>query len=88
MARTLHYLMATSFVVLVMIHSNSLSCQALCFGPWCKPRPPCFQPPDNHCTDGRSCVFICQYHGHKTYKAYCKQPKNPKKPVYLCCCPP
>ncbi|RCV39429.1 hypothetical protein SETIT_8G223900v2 [Setaria italica] len=90
MARIVHYLMAVSFVALVMISSNSPSCQA-CFppGPWCRPRPPCFQPANNYCTSGPNCAYTCQLKGHTTYNAYCKPPKRSDNPkVYLCCCPP
>ncbi|RCV39428.1 hypothetical protein SETIT_8G223800v2 [Setaria italica] len=84
MARIVHYLMPTSFVVLVMISFNSSSCQA-CFFPWC--RPPCFKVLDRDCTD-LICAYVCRFEGFNTLHAYCKKPRNTKKPqVYLCCCP-
>jgi hypothetical protein len=127
MARMAHYLMATSFVVLVICcrhpYLHTLICCALayiflvnfiwpfiilltslvlvltlhcvvllldCAGlfPWSMQlQPPCFEPPTHRCTDGRSCVFVCQYNGIKTYRAYCVIPTNPQEP-YKCCCPP
>ncbi|KAG0531030.1 hypothetical protein BDA96_05G239200 [Sorghum bicolor] len=86
MTRMVHYLMATMFVVLVMIYSNSTSCQASLFPSSVKLQPPCFEPPTHRCVDGRSCVFVCQYNGIRTYRAFCKHPTHAQEP-YLCCCP-
>ncbi|CAM0149209.1 unnamed protein product [Urochloa decumbens] len=92
MARMLvHYLMATLFMVLVMISSNSVSCLP------CSPPggvgqrdlASCFKALNNICTTNESCVYDCQLKGHTTYNAYCKPPKKSQNPQeYLCCCPP
>ncbi|TKW02254.1 hypothetical protein SEVIR_8G234300v4 [Setaria viridis] len=85
MARIVHYVMATSFVVLVMISSNSPSCQA-CLFRTCR-WPKCFNVTENNC-NFYHCKFVCRHEGYKTSFAYCKErPKNTKKP-YMCCCPP
>ncbi|KAF8672920.1 hypothetical protein HU200_049145 [Digitaria exilis] len=84
MAKIVHCLMATLFVILVMIPFNSPFSQAACMGPWCGV--PCFPPKDNHCTNTR-CGYFCQYLGYDPFYAYCKRPKPGKKQVYLCCCP-
>ncbi|CAL4915837.1 unnamed protein product [Urochloa decumbens] len=86
MTRIVHYLIAASFVVLVMISSNSSSCQA-CIGPWCRRPRPCFEPTnDDYCTDD-ICQSVCDMNGFKTNRAYCKQPKKVHDD-WLCCCPP
>ncbi|CAL4982877.1 unnamed protein product [Urochloa decumbens] len=79
MARILHYLMATSLVVLVMISSNSTSCQATCLFPWCRTEP-CFKVVDKDCTE-LVCQHICAFEGKTTSHAYCKTSKK------MCCCP-
>ncbi|CAL4982973.1 unnamed protein product [Urochloa decumbens] len=82
MARLVHYMMATSFVILVMMSSNLPSCKA-CFGRWC--RPPCFQPEGNLCTDAR-CRRVCEDNGYPTNRATCNEPKKGRS-EFLCCCP-
>ncbi|CAL4978906.1 unnamed protein product [Urochloa decumbens] len=85
MARIVHCLMATLFVVLVMISSNSPSCQA-CLLPYClRVGGPCFKARNNICTDD-SCMIDCEANRHFTYNAYCKKPKRSQEP-YKCCCP-
>ncbi|CAL4982786.1 unnamed protein product [Urochloa decumbens] len=89
MARIVHCLMATSFIVLVMISSNSPFCQA-CIGPCIgRPRQNCLQAPNNNCTIGGTiCIDACILRGYGSINAYCKRPKrfdNP--PIYKCCCP-
>ncbi|CAL4979016.1 unnamed protein product [Urochloa decumbens] len=79
MTRILHYLMATSLVVLVMISSNSTSCQA-CLFPGCRPPTPCFKVLDKDCTE-LICQHICGFQGKTTTHAYCKSSKK------MCCCP-
>ncbi|RCV39432.1 hypothetical protein SETIT_8G224200v2 [Setaria italica] len=89
MGRIVHYLMATSFVVLLIISTNSPSCQA-CLWPWCKPRPdpePCFrvmEPRD--CTDNY-CHGVCEVNHVVSNHAYCKIPGKRGVPVWHCCCP-
>ncbi|CAD6342019.1 unnamed protein product [Miscanthus lutarioriparius] len=80
-----HYLKATSFVVLVICCMFPWSMQLQPQGKWSKP--PCFEPPTHRCVDGRSCVFVCQYNGIRTYRAYCVIPANAQD-KYMCCCPP
>ncbi|KAF8728808.1 hypothetical protein HU200_018088 [Digitaria exilis] len=82
MARVVHYLTAASFLVLVMISSNTPTCQA-CIGRWCRPTP-CF-PVTN--MDYSSCQDVCEYHGYKTNRAYLKRPKRGSL-QWSCCCPP
>ncbi|KAG2570822.1 hypothetical protein PVAP13_7KG100145 [Panicum virgatum] len=89
MGRIVHYLMATSFVVLVMISTNSPSCHAApCFGNWCNP-PPCFPATnEDYCTK-ELCPHVCMVSGHiVSNDAYCKKPKKGGEPIWLCCCPP
>ncbi|CAL4982823.1 unnamed protein product [Urochloa decumbens] len=74
----MHYLMATSFVVLVMISFKSSSCQAS----WTSP--PCFPSTSLDCTK-EICISVCAAHGHETNHPYCR------KGLYqwpACCCPP
>ncbi|KAF8694265.1 hypothetical protein HU200_038403 [Digitaria exilis] len=82
MARMMLYLMATSLMVLVMISSNSPSCEA-CLGPFFGP--PCFHPPDNYCTD-ETCSPVCKENGYRTNRAYCQKPKKGRN-SWFCCCP-
>ncbi|KAG2570702.1 hypothetical protein PVAP13_7KG038763 [Panicum virgatum] len=87
MRRIVHYLMATSFVFLVMISTNSPSCQAG-LGPWCKPRPPCFPATnEDYCTK-EICPHVCEMNEIVSNGAYCKKPKKGGEPIWLCCCPP
>ena len=122
-ARMVHYLKATSFVVLMICCKHpylcifrhfhmiiyyftdescfsaniGLRCLISCAGmfPWSMQlqpqgkwsKPPCFEPPTHRCVDGRSCVFVCQYNGIRTYRAYCVIPANAQD-KYMCCCPP
>ncbi|CAL4986088.1 unnamed protein product [Urochloa decumbens] len=86
MARIVHCLMATLFVVLVMISSNSPSCQACRLAPLLSSGAgPCFKARNNICTDD-SCMIDCEANRHFTYNAYCKKPKRSQEP-YKCCCP-
>ncbi|CAL4990409.1 unnamed protein product [Urochloa decumbens] len=83
MARIMHYLMATSFIVFAMISFNSSSCQA-CIGRWCFTPEPCFQPTSPaSCTDD-GCRPVCSAHLYTTNNAYCKKGRRES----LCCCPP
>ncbi|RCV39430.1 hypothetical protein SETIT_8G224000v2 [Setaria italica] len=85
MGGIVHYLMATSFVFLVMISHNSPSCQA-CIGSWCRPVH-CFKPTNNdYCTD-EICPHVCELNGYKTNRAYCEKPKKGSHRRF-CCCPP
>ncbi|KAG2563991.1 hypothetical protein PVAP13_8KG341800 [Panicum virgatum] len=79
------YLMSTSLLILLMISSNSPSCQA-CIGPWCKPPGPCFPPTDkDYCTKA-ICPSVCAINGHETSRAYCKRSRGGHF-KWLCCCP-
>ncbi|KAG2563986.1 hypothetical protein PVAP13_8KG342500 [Panicum virgatum] len=81
------YLMATSLLLLLMISSNSPSCQA-CIGRWCNPPAPCFPPTDkDYCTKA-ICPSVCAIYGHETNSAYCKKGHGRRHFEWLCCCPP
>nr|TKW02256.1 hypothetical protein SEVIR_8G234500v2 [Setaria viridis] len=85
MGRIVHCMMATSFVVFLMISTNSPSCQA-CFGPWCFRRPePCFRVrtyvSDNYCHG------VCEVNHVVSNRAYCKFKRGTRGTVWQCCCP-
>ncbi|KAJ1276835.1 hypothetical protein BS78_05G246300 [Paspalum vaginatum] len=72
-------LMAASFLVLAILSSNPLFCQA-CFGRFCG-RPPCFRPTEkDYCTQ-EICQHACALNDVPTKLAYCKES------VKMCCCP-
>uniref|UniRef100_K3ZKL9 Knottin scorpion toxin-like domain-containing protein n=1 Tax=Setaria italica TaxID=4555 RepID=K3ZKL9_SETIT len=85
MGRIVHYLMATSFVVLVMISTNSPSCQA-CLGPWCFRRTePCFQV--THVVSDDYCRGVCEVNHVVSNRAYCTFKRGKRRAVWQCCCP-
>ncbi|RCV39433.1 hypothetical protein SETIT_8G224300v2 [Setaria italica] len=86
MGRIVQCMMATSFVVLLMISTNSPSCQA-CLWPWCKPRPkaPCFETTNkDHCTMD-ICARLCEANGVVSKRPICIQ--KFRAPRWQCCCP-
>ncbi|KAG2559141.1 hypothetical protein PVAP13_8NG317000 [Panicum virgatum] len=69
MGRVVYLMMATPFLVRLMISSNSPSCQAR-IGRWCKPPGlPCFPPTDKDYCRKAICPSVCAINGHETSRA-------------------